>query len=101
MVALGLARARALDVDDAAHARVDRRDVDRAAGLEQHLVAGVAEVGEQRQRAGLQQRLAAGELDERAAEGGDPCEHFGARQPLPFVEGVGRCRTSDSAGGSR
>src|ERR1044072_7777091 len=103
VVALRLARAGALDVDDLAHARVDWRDVDGTARLEQHIVTRVAQLREEGQRPRWQRRPPAGELDGRAAEGGDARQDLGAREPLAFVErvlGVGPATAAGAAGGA-
>ena len=61
----GLAAARAFPVHDVAHARIARADVVRATGLDQHGEAHVAKAAHQRVNIFLQQRFAAGELNER------------------------------------
>jgi hypothetical protein len=64
-IARDFATAWALEIHDAAHARIDRRDVMRAAGFEEHGEAVVAKLLHQRERIWLEQRLTAGEFDER------------------------------------
>jgi len=64
-VARDLAAARAFQIHDAPHARVHGRNVQRAAGFNEHGVAVVAKLLHQRQRGGLEQRFAASEFDER------------------------------------
>lgn len=60
-----LAAGRALEIHDAADARVDRRDVEGAAGFDQNSVAEVAKLPHQIERAFLEERLPAGKFDER------------------------------------
>ena len=50
-VALRLTAARRLQIDDAVHARVDAGHVALAAGLEQHGLAGIAQLAHERQHA--------------------------------------------------
>ena len=61
----GLAAAGAFPVHDMPYARVALADVVRAAGLDQHGDVQVAEAAHQRVHVFLQQRLTAGDLDER------------------------------------
>ena len=58
-----LAGAGRLQVDDARDTRVDRGNVERARGFERDVATGVAQRAEQREAAGLRQRLAAGDAD--------------------------------------
>ena len=51
-VGLDLARARRLEVEDDVDPGIDRRDVDRAAGLEQDGLPGVGQPGHQRKTSG-------------------------------------------------
>jgi hypothetical protein len=82
------ARAGRLQIDDAAHPRVDRRDVDRTRGFQRHLVTRVAQKLQQHQAALLRQRLAAGDADMAHAM----FRHLGEDRvnlpPLPAVKGV-------------
>ena len=60
----------------------------RAARLEQDRVAGVGEHRHQRQHIFLQERLAAGDLDQRATVRRDRIDDFGQRLFLALVKGV-------------
>ena len=97
-----LARARALDVDDPPHARVDRarcraRRRSRAAPRSRRRRARVISG----RHAGLEQRLAAGDLDQRAAERGDRARRSRRASASRPRRRRTRCRTRRSAGGSR
>ena len=61
-VAGRFAAARAFQIHDAPHARIDWRDVQRAAGFQQDGKAGVAQRSHQRQGVFLQKRFAAGQF---------------------------------------
>ena len=87
-IARAFAAAGRFQIHDAMHARIDRRDVVRAAGFDEHGAAGVAERGHQREHVFLQQRLAAGDLDERAVEREHLGEHLGHGAFVAFVKGV-------------
>ena len=62
----------------------------RAAGLEQDGAAGVGQAGHEREDLGLQERLAAGDLDEAVAQGHGPVDDLVERQGLALLEGVRR-----------
>ena len=68
-IAPGLAAGGTFQIHDAPHPRIHGRDVQRAAGFKQDGEAGVAERAHQRQGVFLQERLAAGQFDQRQAEG--------------------------------
>ena len=70
-------------------AGIDRADVDRAAGLEQDGLARVGQPGHQREDLGLEQRLAAGDLDQVVAEVERPRDDLVERQGLPWVKACG------------
>ena len=61
----------------------------RAAGLEQDGPAGVGQPGHQRQDLGLEQRLAAGDLDQLVAQVERPRDHLVERQGHPLVKACG------------
>ena len=63
-VARHLAAARTFQIHDAAHARIDLRNVVRAAGFDQHRETFVAQCAHEGQGVGLKQRFAAGQFDE-------------------------------------
>jgi dihydrofolate reductase len=86
-VALGLTAARALHVDDAVAALVDARDVQRAARLDEHGQAGVAEAGHEGQHRGLEQRLAAGHQDVVEAVRAHLVDHLTDGAALAAAEG--------------
>ena len=100
-VALDFAAAGTFQIHDAPDARIDRRNVQRAAGFEQHGKAVVAERLHQRQGIFLQERFAAGQFDQRQADaGGDvrqtarPIRSLAPEFPasdifFPFGKGVG------------
>ena len=89
-VAVRLAAARALQVHDLVHARIDPRDVRLAARLDEHRLARVAQLAQQRADAGLEQRLSAGQLHERRAEGERARQHVLAGHARAAVEGLRR-----------
>src|SRR5438552_228654 len=64
-IAVLFAAARAFQVHDAAHARVHRRDVERAAGFEEHGETVVAKRFHEREGVGLEQRFASGQFHQR------------------------------------
>ena len=72
------------------HPRIDSGNVGLAAGLDEHGSARVTQLAQQRQRARLQQRLAAGQLDERRAERQRLGEYVGARHAGAAVKCVRR-----------
>ena len=70
---------------------VDRADVDRPAGLEQDGPPGVGQPGHEREDLGLEQRLAAGDLDERRRPGRRARSTTSSSvEGLALVEGVRR-----------
>ncbi len=70
-IALDLARARSLDIDNAANARIDGADIDRPARLERHFVARIAKRTQQLDTTRLRKRLAARDTDMLHAVVGD------------------------------
>ena len=93
-IAGALATGRGLEVHDAVHAQIDRRDVVRSGSFQQDVEPGIAEHGEERDAVGLQQRLAARHLDQRAAETADFLHNLLERHFVSFVEGVFRVAIS-------
>ena len=90
-VGLGLARAGRLDVeDDRAPAGSTAADVNGPAGLQQHGLAGVGQAGHQRVDLRLEQRLAAGELDQVVAQLQGSLDDLVEAQDCPSSEGVRR-----------
>ncbi len=82
--------ARALEVHDLVHARVDAGHVGLAARLDEDRAPGVAQLAHQREHAGLEQRLAARELDERRPQRERAREDVGAGHARAAVEGLRR-----------
>ena len=60
----------------------------RAAGLEQYRVAGIGQHRHQRQHVFLQERLAAGDLDERTVKRGHCIDNLLQSLLLSLVKGV-------------
>src|SRR5690606_1014592 len=83
-----LAGAGALEVHDLVDARVERRDVDGAGGFYQHGVAAFEQQLGEAEGVAVDERLAAGELDERRAELRDAVEDLVERHALAAVERV-------------
>ena len=72
------------------HARIDFRNVMCAARFEQNRLARVAQDRHQWEDAGLEQRFAAGNLDERTFKTLDTLGNFFKRRLLAFIESVFR-----------
>src|SRR5690606_4555560 len=79
-----------LQVDDAAHARVDGGNVERAARLERNVISGIAKRREEGVTARLRERLAAGDADVRGVEPASLAEPLADRAPVAARERVGR-----------
>ena len=90
VVTIRLAAAGTLDVHDADDVGGHVLDTDVAAGLEHDGDAGVTEPRHQRVDVALQQRLAAGDLHQRAAVRGDGLEDIVHAHLAPFRKRVGR-----------
>ena len=90
VVLVGLAARRALDVDDLDHFVWNAPDRPVPAGFEQHGPAAVDETPHQRVDIVLQQRFAAGDLDELATVALDVGDHLVQRPLRPFVKRVRR-----------
>lgn len=87
-VALGFAAAGRLQVHDADGAGIARADVDRAAGLDQQRPARIAQSRDEFVHACLQQRLAAGDLDQLRRVHHHFCDNVVDRARRAFLEGV-------------
>ena len=90
IVLVGFAAGGTLDVDDFENRRRHPRNGPMAAGLEHDAPARGQQTVHQRIHLVLQQRLAAGNLDERAAMPIDLGHHLVHRHLAPFVERVRR-----------
>ncbi|MCY1273416.1 hypothetical protein D9M70_220250 [compost metagenome] len=88
-VAADFGGARRLQVDDLAHPRIDGGNIQRAAGFDGNLVAGIAQALQQRDAVGLGQRLATGDADVARLVGGDALEDGVERHDLATAERVG------------
>ena len=90
MIPAGFAAGRTLDVDDPDHLSGHVGNAAMAAGLEQHDMAARDELPHQRIHIGLEQRLAARDLDIVAADGRHLRHHVVDADLVAFVEGVRR-----------
>src|SRR5690606_21220539 len=88
-VAVHFRRTGRLDVEYLRYPPIHRRDVDRAGGLQRHLVASVAQALQQTDTALLRKRLATGDADVAHTVARDFGQHGIHVPPLAAVERVG------------
>src|SRR6185369_10035304 len=88
-VARFFARPRSLHVHHPAHARVDRRHIERPAGLERYAKAAVAQLAQELQAVALRQRLTSGHAHIARAKFTHALHDVGKGPPLAPVECVG------------
>ena len=89
-IAFDLAAAGSFQVHDPVHARIDLRNIVRAACLKQDGATGVRQQRHQGQDIFLQERLAAGDLDQLAIVAGNRAHDFTERFLFTLVKGVFR-----------
>ena len=70
------------------HARIDRRDIDGAAGLKEDRITGITQSGHQWETLRLGERLTARDLHETASIGMHLCQDVIERRLVPSVKGV-------------
>src|SRR5215470_6277115 len=83
-----LARAGRLDIDDLDHSWVDLCQRHRAARLERHPQARIAQRGEKRDATLLRERFASGNADVTRRVFTHPCQDRRQLPPLPSFEGI-------------
>src|SRR5438874_6579841 len=88
-IPLAFAAAGSFQVHDAMHPQIDLRNIVCAACFQQHCFSGISQRTDQWKNIFLQERLAAGDFDQRTIEFQNFSRNLGQRFLFAFVKGIG------------